>query len=63
METKTHALCGEKLILIDAFESNDFSVKVYITNDKRSVKKYCKETGLLFKEGFKRYDDGGLKYD
>ena len=45
--------CEYKQLLIDSFEINGISVKVYIADNKKSVKQYCKDTGMNFKEGFK----------
>ena len=62
--------CDSKQILIDSFQileddknpmTEIGSVKVYLLPDKKSVKRYCKDTGLEFREGLRRYFTGGLR--
>ena len=45
--------CDSKRFLVDAFEMDNISVKVYIFKNKRSAKLYCKQTGLEFKEALR----------
>ena len=41
---------------IDEFITEDgTTVIVYVLNNKRSVKRYCQDTDLEFKEGLKRF--------
>jgi hypothetical protein len=48
------AQCGSKqLVLVDSFESDDIAVSVYVFNSKWSVKRYCRDTGLEFREGMR----------
>ena len=51
----------QEQILIDSFESNGVWVKVYVFANKRSVKQYCKDTELPFREGLLKlyYGYGG----
>ena len=58
MLKKHKAQCGSKLFMIDSFESNGVSVQVYIFENKQSVKRYCRDSGLEFKEGIDRLYNG-----
>lgn len=62
MQKNAKVQCDSKQVLIDSFEVDETtSVQVYLLNNKRSVKQYCDETGLDFKEGLTRLYQGGLK--
>lgn len=56
MEKNHKALCGSKLFLIDSFESDGISVQVFVLNRTSSIKGYCKQTDMLFKDGFEMRD-------
>lgn len=43
--------CDSKIVLVDAFELNDISVRVFLQDNKKSVKRYCKETDLEYSIG------------
>lgn len=53
--------CDSKQFLIDSFalfdsnKANGGSVKVYLLHNKWSVKQYCKQTGMTFKEGLTKF--------
>jgi hypothetical protein len=56
MVSKTKAQCGSKLFLVDVIDLNDkgtFYCTVYLKPTKASVKRYCKDTELPFKEGMR----------
>jgi len=48
MVNKTKTQCGD-LILVDSFESHGIPVQVYVLDNKRSIKQYCYDTHLSFK--------------
>ena len=56
---KKHELQCEykhKLFLIDSFEvDKSTTAKVYVLDNKRSVKRYCADTGLEFSEALKKF--------
>lgn len=47
--------CDYKQVLIDNFEVNGIGIKVYLKALKKSVKQYCKDTGLEYKIGMKQF--------
>lgn len=60
MEKIPKVQCDYKKVLIDSFEYETTTVQVYLLNNKKSVKQYCGQTGLEYKEGLKRLYEGGL---
>jgi len=57
MKYEKEVQCDYK-ILIDSFEVNKCDVQVYILPTKKSVKRYCKDTGMSFKEGIRKLYKG-----
>jgi len=57
MKCEKEVQCDYK-ILIDSFEVNKCDVQVYILPTKKSVKRYCKDTGMSFKEGIRKLYKG-----
>ena len=42
--------CDSKLVMVDMFEMDNISVQVFVKNERKSVKQYCYDTELPFKE-------------
>ena len=62
MSNDIKAQCGSKQFLIDQFKVNDSTVRVYLTDNKHSIKQYCRDTvskegiyWITFKEAFRNY--------
>lgn len=43
----------KQYVLVDTITTDEYTIAVYLLNKKSSVKQYCKDTGLRFKEGLK----------
>lgn len=56
MDKNYKAQCGSKHVCVDSFEPDtldEIPYKVYVLNTKRSIKQYCYDTEMEFKEAFK----------
>ncbi len=54
MEKSHKVLCDYKQFLIDSFESNGISVKVFVFDKPKNIKRYCRETGVKFRDAFEK---------
>lgn len=57
MEKNHKALCGSKRVCVDSFEpdkddKDEIPYKVYVLNNKRSIKQYCYDTEMEFQYAF-----------
>jgi hypothetical protein len=53
MDKNHKALCGSKLVCVDSSSENEeIPYAVYIQNTKRSIKQYCYDTEMEFKDAF-----------
>ena len=50
MNKNSKVRCDYK-IMVDSFESDNIPVEVWLFADKKSVKRYCRDTGLDYKHG------------
>jgi len=55
MSKNSEVQCDYKRFLIDSFETNGVAVQVYVFNSKKHVKQYCKDSGLPFNDGLRKY--------
>ena len=55
MSKDQKVLCDSKQYLIESIEMDNISMQVYVLNNKKSIKSYCKDRELPYKVGFKNW--------